>query len=602
MRVLLLQPEDSARRGPWTAESWDLMVDLGRSSSYASGAWSEKMGCPVLRLDSSEQGIADVRRMAQILAFGQRRLLDSEGIDWWSLASLEIVREASAIFGLQRLAAEVPRAAKLWSTRPGWPAEALAQILGRPLKSFGANLVARGKARAKRYGWGLRHFSAAQLKEIFLDKYDPDYGWRARFVAKAAPAQKPVVLIPSAYTNVSRVASAYARLLPEQTFLLVATRRSATLFDAPPNVHLRGLAGYAQPRLPERELSVLLEKWAKLHRELRDIPDLRMLDKLGVFDPFSDVFKNGLGVRNAWREVLQREPVCGVLCGDDTAVNSRLPVLLAARRGLPTLDFHHGAMDGFYLVKELSSDLYLAKNEMERDYLRRICGLAADRVVLGAPFGEQSDFPRSNSRDGTGRTERTDRRRATKIVFFSEPYENVGMRTEEVYREVLPLLGGVARQTGKQIVLKLHPFEMVRERSEIVRSILTASDFDNVTVVSGPLSEDLLSQTWAGMTVESTTVLDCVVRGIPCFLCGWRALSPFGYLQQYARFGAGEVLEKKEEIADIPRRLLAMGELSNEERGNTEAREAGFRWQPVDPRLLAQWLGAESCTPAVRSA
>jgi hypothetical protein len=592
MRVLLLQPEDSPRRGPWSSESWDLVVDLGKSSPYAAAAWSEKMRCRLLRSDSFSEGIQDIKRMYQILALGQGRLIDHEGIDWWSLRSLEILRETSTILMLQRMAAEIPRSATLWSTRPGWPANALAGILGLPLQAYGEGLVARGVDRFRHYARVSRHFSTGQLREIFLDKYDADYRWRARFAGRKQIESKPVVLIPSAYTNVSRVAAAYARLLPEQPFLLVATRRSATLFDLPVNVGLCGLGAYAETALPGGELDAILEKWAGLSSDLRQNPDLEMLHKLGVFETVPAAFAHGLAVRNAWRRVLEREPVCGVLCGDDTNVNTRLPVLLAARRGLPTLDFHHGALDGFYLVKQLPCDFYLAKNELERDYLLRVCRLPADRVEVGAPLPlhEAPTHPRSAQARPTSATQLS---RPTSVVFFSEPYENAGVRTEEVYRELLPALCGLARETGRGIVLKLHPFESASGRSEIVQAVLAAEDCRRITIVSGPLSESLLSQTWAGVTVESTTVLDCALRGVPCFLCEWLAFSPFGYLQQYARFAAGKVLRSVEEVADIPRRLADSGSVG-------AVVDEGFLWQAIDPRLLSQWLGAGSPELAAR--
>ena len=73
-----------------------------------------------------------------------------------------------------------------------------------------------------------------------------------------------------------------------------------------------------------------------------------------------------------------------VMCGDDSNPSTRLPVMLGRQQSIPTLDFHHGAMDGRFILKQLSSDLYLAKGEMERDYLLKICGLPADRVSPGS--------------------------------------------------------------------------------------------------------------------------------------------------------------------------------------------------------------------------
>jgi hypothetical protein len=142
---------------------------------------------------------------------------------------------------------------------------------------------------------------------------------------------------------------------------------------------------------------------------------------------FPGWFQSGLRVRNARRKVIESEPLCGVLCGDDSNMYTRLPVMLAARRGISTADFHHGAIDGRYLLKELPCDTYLAKNEMEREYLLCVCGLPPERVALGAPAPAPSDSPQN---DGPWDLAR--------LVLFSEPYENFGLRAEEVYRELLP--------------------------------------------------------------------------------------------------------------------------------------------------------------------
>jgi hypothetical protein len=106
-------------------------------------------------------------------------------------------------------------------------------------------------------------------------------------------------------------------------------------------------------------------------------------------------------------------------------------------------------------------------------------------------------------------------------------------------------------------------------------------------VVDGPLSERLLAQTWFGITGESTTVLDCLMRGIPCFLMGWLRLSPYGYVEQYARFGLGEVVESVADIPDLPQRL---------EKFRFPHGPRAF-WTMADMDLLQQWLGIQAMSP-----
>jgi hypothetical protein len=579
MRVLLLHPEDFPQRGPWSAQRWDLIVDLGRSSSASAAAWEKATHAPVLRSDSFRKSVEDIKQVRKLFSQGRGSLLDEEGIDWWELTSLIIALETEAVLVFQRMISEIDGSAEIWSTRAGWPASAVFALLKRPLQSFSQELSARMGTRALHYGSLLRRFSAGQIKEIFLDKYDSDYKWRSRFASRTAPIPEPSILLPSAYGNVSRMAGAYASLLPEQSFLLVATRQSGRLSGLPPNVQTRDLAAYAGGDLPTRESAAIFEEWTKLKADLCAIPEFAVLSGAGVFDSFPAWFQAGLRARNAWRAVMEREPVCGVLCGDDSNIYTRLPVMLAARRGISTADFHHGAMDGRYLLKELPCDTYLAKNEMESDYLLRVCGLPPEKLVLGAPAPTASDpAPNGGPSD------------LARLVLFSEPYENFGMRAEEVYRELLPPLCRLARENRRGVVLKLHPFESLSQRTRMVRNLLPVDDFKRITVMDGPLSQQLISNTWFGVTVESTTVLDCFVRRVPCFVCSWLTMLPFGYVQQYARFGVAQVLRSAEELDGIPGVLDDLRNLPS---------TAESFWKSAKPEALRRLLGVKSREGAV---
>jgi hypothetical protein len=574
MRVLLLHPDDSPRRGPWSQQRWDLIVDLGRSSEFSAAEWTEQTGCPILRSDSFREGVEDLKLVRGALAVGQGRLIDEEGIDWWTLTALLIAPQVEAMLTLRRVATQIVSKAELWATRAGWPGNAIAFLLRGEIQIFSGNVATRLARRAAHYGGLFHRFSAAQVKEIFLDKYDPGYEWRSRFASDQQGAAEPVILVPSAYGNVSRMAASYAQMLPDQTFLLVATRQSGKQFEAPSNMRSHDLASYATSTSTASESAAILEEWGRLKVELCAMPEFEVLSRAGTFDAFPNWLRSGPRVRNAWREVLQRETVCGVLCGDDSNVYTRLPVLLAARRKIPTVDFHHGAMDGRYLLKDLPSDTYLAKNAMERDYLLRVCGLPPQKVILGAPCPTYAASPGDRQLSPT-----------SWVIFFSEPYENAGMRTEEVYREILPSLCRLARENSRGIVLKLHPFESISDRKRIVQALLPEDDLSLVTVLDGPLSERLLSSAWFGLTVESTTVMDCLRYGVPCFLVGWLTLSPYEYAQQYARFGVGDVLRSVNEIADIPVRLANFSPQETKQQS---------LWKMADPEMLRQWLRAGS--------
>jgi len=569
MRVLLLHPDDSPRRGPWTRQRWDLVIDLGASSLFSEHSWMQQYGCPVWRAQSFRRGIADVKEVRKIFSAGRHRMVDEEGIDWWDFMSLLVAPEALTALALSRIAAEISPAAELWATRPSWPANLLGVLLQRPLRSFGQNPVARATAFAAHYAGLAQRFSASQIKEIFFDKYDPGYRWRSRVASKPGKCAGPVVLVPSAYGNVSSTAAAYARLLPEQSFLLVATRRSAKRFVPPPNVRVRDLAVYARGETPTDEIAFLAERWKQIAEDLDSVPELRVLMQVGVMDPFPAWLHDGLCTRDAWRTAIEREPVCGLLCGDDSNLYTRLPVALAARRKIPTVDFHHGALDGRYLLKDLPCDVYLAKSEMERDYLLRICNLPEERVVLGSPLPSHTGARMHNTAERNS------------AIFFSEPFESAGIRTEEIYREILPAVVQVARKHGRRLILKLHPFESLSQRRRILRDVLTPEDRTQVTVVDGPLTDDLMAQAWFGITVESSTVVECQQRGIACFLCGWLKFSPYEYVQQFARFGIGKILQSAEQILEIP--TLLEKSQNREELPPTES-------TPADPAMLQQWL------------
>ncbi|MGA7752707.1 MAG: hypothetical protein WCB05_07750 [Candidatus Sulfotelmatobacter sp.] len=572
MRILLVHPEDSPLRGPWAAQRWDLVVDLGRSSVSSVHEWQERLCCPVLRSDSFRCGIEDLRQVRNLFSAGRGYLLDEEGIDWWDLASLVVAPEAESLIVLQRMVAEVKATnePEVWATRTGWSSKVTAMLLGVQLRAFGNNGLARSTSWVLHYARLLQRFRAAQIKEIFLDKYDSQYQFRSRFASRQEKRTEPVVLVPSAYGNVSRMAAAYARLLPEQSFLLVTTRKNASQFTPPSNIHIRNIAAYTDALPPLVETSSILERWRLLQQKLSAGREFEVLASAGVFQHFARWFRDGLIARNAWRQVLAREPVKGVLCGDDSNIYTRVPVLLAAKRKIPTVDFHHGALDGRYLLKDLPCDVYLAKNEMERDYLVRVCSLPAEQIVIASPAADEACATRS-----------ADGRRETAVVLFSEPYEVAGMRPEEVYRELLPALCRIARENGRSVIVKLHPFESRAQRQKLVRDVLSLEDRELVTVMDGPLTSALMQRAWFGITVESTTAMDCLQSGVRCFLCGWLSMSSYEYPRQYARFGVGEVLSDLAQIAEIPPRLR---ELQNR------------RMLPLNlsrvanPALLRRWL------------
>src|SRR5213594_2355033 len=578
MRILLLHPDDSLENGP-CQQKWDQVIDLGKGGCDFYRRSTLQLGCQVIPLDSLRIGVEDFQWVREIFESGRNRLLDAEGLDWWELTAIFFHQQIELLGVLRRFAENLKSSDELYITRPGFYADALRFLLRDRLQVLSSRI--ESNRSALRYVRSAARFPIAQLAEILWDKYDGCYSLRRHFSANRQPSHKPVVLLPSAYINVSRTAIAYARTVPELNFLLVATRRSGWLADASANVTMAKLASYAKDSLDtSREYEELLQKWQIFRAELESVPEISLLRHLRCLDSFPKLLRQGLAIRDAWRRVLETEPVKAVLCADDSNPYTHIPVLLARNRGIPAIACHHGALDGAHLFKRSHADVILAKGKMEQDYLVRVCGVPNVNVEIGAP----ADWsPTCVRRDGDS---------APFITFFSEPYEVASARTDEFYRDLLPRLADLALKAGRKLVVKLHPFESRRERQRLINRILTAEQQQIATVVSGALSEDLLQRTWAGITVLSTAASECAVRGIPSFLCGWLEYSHYGYIEQFERFGVGQVLRSPVEIAEIPQLI----------RRYRQPDVSSNLWQPVtSARLQELFSGARKYHQAFAS-
>jgi hypothetical protein len=541
MRILLLHSEDNPLRGPWAQQTWDRVIDLGLAGANAYQRWSGSFGCSIEALGGLD--LHEYHRVRHLLEAGEGRLMDEEGLDWWELLSMNFDHQIGSILTLQRFANSLREGDQVFATRGGFRVHALGHMLGQEIRCFSSGKVSL-RERSRHY-WSLpKKFSASQLGGIFWDKYDSDYRIRGRFSSRRTTRAQPVVLLPSAYVNVSRMGIRYAEMVPDAEFLLVTTRQSGWVDALPPNVKAVRLASYAGgAHAKQREFLELLQEWEQLRADFGSVPELTILDRRGLFADFPRLLRVGLGIRNAWLRVLETEPVESVLCCDDTNAYTRIPLILAKQRGLPTLTCHHGALDGGHLIKRNHADVVLAKGRMEHDYLTRVCGVGEDRVEIGGPM--QAAAPPA---------QRTESARAPWIVFFSEPYEVFGGRTEEFYRDLIPPLATLAEETDRELVVKLHPMESASERRRMVERVEPARH-RGIRIVSGPLNEELLQQTWFAVTVLSSAAMDCAVREIPCFLCEWLEYFSCGFGEQFCKFGAGIRLASAADIVGIPQML-----------------------------------------------
>jgi hypothetical protein len=583
MKVLLVHPEDDPEKGPWASLPWDRILDLGLGGMNTYARWSRHFDCPVTTLGSLRNGFADFRRVRDLLGLGCGRLIDQHGLDWWEIMSILLASEMEALVLLQRFAQTIGSGDEVHVSRPGLHASLLKCLLQArtsifPLRRGGQK---RGLSHYLRVS---RKLSATQMVDVFWDKYDAGYQLRGRMTRKRSPSAQSAVLLPTAYVNVSRTGIAYANTFPEEKFLLVTTRQSGWVQDPPKNVTAAWLSSYASLRDRRHENVDLEGRWRSLLTELGGVTEFEILNRLGYMDSFPSRFRHGFEVRDAWRNVLDTEPVQAVLCADDSNPYTRIPLLLAAERGLPNIGCHHGALDSRYLFKRSYADVIWAKGKMEKDYLVRGCGVPQERVEIGAPT-----FPLSwrGSERPVRETFRSD------ILFISEAYDISDGRPEAIYRDILPPLADLAAATGRRLVVKLHPAESERERAGTLVRVLSAEQKAITRIVSGPLTEDLLARVWFGITVLSTVAMECAIRGIPCFLCKWLEFWPYGYVEQFIRFGVGIGLNEPGEIGKIPQYL-------QQHPVGSEVKESC--WHPAAPGRLRDLLtgSRRAYTTAVR--
>jgi len=572
MKVLLLHPADNLPRDRFAG--WDLIVDFGRAPASTYEDWSKQTACPIISIYEFAKEIDDLRLCRNLLQLGFGRLMDAYGIDWWDVSSLAIVPDLVKLVLVDRAAKYIDQSCELYSTRPFPFATALQNRLRctltipqRPFQSL--------TRRLRHYSSVLSKLDGAQLSQVIEDKFDRHHAVRRRLTGRKRPRNAAAILLPSAYVNVSRMAVRYAELLPDRHFLLVYARRSGKLQSLPANVFMTPLESYFESTANEE--GTLCDRWHALREELVYEEEIfEAADRAGMLEKVGSGLRWGLRVRDAWRNVLDREPILGCLSADDTNPYTRIPLLLAKSRGIPTVACHHGALDCWMMLKNLTADAYLAKTQMECDYLNRTCHIAREKIVLGGPAQPHRSQPTMNAR-------------RTWMVFFTEPYEARDWRSEDVYRDLLPRLCSLAENCGLKLVFKLHPFESIRGHRKKLRHILGQKE-RGIEVLAGPPNDELWQNAKFALTVESSTALECAARGIPVFLCGWLRDPHAGYAQQYARFGAGRLLESPDEIEDIPRLL------------GSENRLPASVENAIDPRKFRELFSIHDCLAAASNA
>ena len=568
MRVLLLHPEDQLP-APRRDRRWDLVVDLGRAPAATYERWSKQAGCRVISLYDFGQDFEDLHHVRELLQLGMGQWVDGFGIDWWDVLSLMIEPDLRQLMLVGRLAHELRGGCELYASRSTGLATALQSLTGaKPVRI--ASGLRPGMRWARHYRNVFSQLDAAQMSQAFQDKFDRQHSVRRRVASSRRRSKDPVVLLPSAYINVSRTAVSYAALLPAEKFLLVYARNSARLKSLPPNISTISLDPYFVTA-DGKERASLARAWELLRsRLMSQAQEYAAAHATGVLDEVPALLRWGIAVRDAWNQVFASETIVGCLSADDSNPYTRLPLILARNREIPTLACHHGAMDSKMAVKLPHADTYIAKGEIERDFLVRQCRVAAERVVLGGQGLPSAADPAQSA----------DRSTAPWLVFFSEPFQAAGWRAEEVYRELLPKLWALAGTCGLKLVFKIHPFESVKGHRRILRKYLPGQE-PGIEVIAGAPSPQLWRNTRIALTVQSTVALQCAALGIPVFLCSWLRDPSTGYVEQFSRFGIGQTVDSADKLSEIPGLLEMKGQA-------VPTRPA--LWETMDPAKLRDLL------------
>ena len=219
-----------------------------------------------------------------------------------------------------RLAEKLKGCRTLVTSRPSVTAEALRLQLGIPLQVLLHRGLRKRLVRSVlRRGSAVANLSFEQLRQVVYDKYDPHYRWRRKLAGaprqssawKSRSESEPVVLLPSAYSNVTKTALSYAEILPGQKFLLVLARESAAVSSVPVNVETASLAGFATKSCDRNELRKLEADWEQMEQSLEEHPAFRLPVHLGILKKGPRWLRWGLTIRDAWIRVLETRPVAG---------------------------------------------------------------------------------------------------------------------------------------------------------------------------------------------------------------------------------------------------------------------------------------------------
>jgi hypothetical protein len=559
MRCLLLHREDDPLSPECLSRPWDRVIDLGVSSPHTYEAWGKALACtvePCPKLDAD-----DFAKLKMVFRCGLGLLVDQYGLDWWDLLSIHWLDQFEQGILLQKVLETFRADDEVFVSCSGTQSHLFKSLVPGTIQFLDLGHGPRFGGRFRK----LSRFTLRQSLAILADKYDGSYRLRRLIAPRREADGTPVVLLPSAYENATQMAFYHAASVPDLRFLLVAVRQSGWGGAAPANVSKAHLASYARTGCDKGEIGELLPAWDRLRSRLSDQREIGKLLASTRFDSLPVRLQEGLSVRDSWLNVFAKENISSVLTADERNPYTRIPLLLAQKRGIPTIACHHGAMDGRYRYSDICADRFLAKGQMELDYLVNTGSVSEEKVFVAAPPRN----PAASLKSGIQHV----------IVFFSEPYEALGCRAPDVFAELIPPLISLAAEHGCQLMIKLHPFESLRERKKMVRRVIQPSQRDLLRFVAGPISKDLMQDALFCITVSSTAAVDSAMEGVPSFLCTWLDRSGYGYSDQFIKFGVAEPLGCVEDVQNIPTLLK-----------RPRTAKLSDLWQSAEPKVLRELL------------
>jgi hypothetical protein len=195
--------------------------------------------------------------------------------------------------------------------------------------------------------------------------------------------------------------------------------------------------------------------------------------------------------------------------------------LHAARRGgIPTILLQHGILGDFCQFVDPPADHYVVRGEFWKEFLAPAARRRASVLNPGSAAGAED----------TGQPVRTT------LVFVSAPYSTQEFYHKSDLDEILGVLIAAAHETGRELVIRVHPLERVAYYQTLAGNLLSRMPSGpQVSYSQGPGLDDVLSRATVAVTFSSTVFLDCLRHGVPILSFDWHE---FSYRNQIERSGA----------------------------------------------------------------